>query len=166
MSTYCAMSILLIFYLYLRILMSKRSRRDSDADYITGHEVDQEPEIRCTIPPCHVNPICFRDYLTYEAHIMSTHNHICAECHKRFPSESFLYIHIDENHNPFFQISKERGEKVYKCFQYSVAGGCKKVCIDRRKRRLHMIDKHGYPRDFNFGVIDSGIDSRNNSLLK
>lgn len=147
--------------------MSKRPRGDSDAEYNDESvSMPQSSAIHCTVPPCHLNPIGFKDYLTYEAHVVSTHNHVCLECYKRFPSEIFLTIHIDENHNPFFQLRKERGEKMFKCFQYSLTSGCKKVCIDRPKRRLHMIDKHGYPRNFNFGIIDFGIDPKNASLLQ
>lgn len=147
--------------------MSKRPRRESDVEYNEEQVLtSRRTVIKCSIPPCHSNPISFNDYFAYEAHIVDTHNFLCLECQKRFPSEAFLNIHIDENHNPFFQISKEKGEKVYKCFQYSLTGGCKKICIDRRKRRLHMIDKHAYPRNFNFGVVDSGIDPKKPSLLQ
>lgn len=145
--------------------MSKRPRDYNSDDDETAQETLYTSGIQCYIPPCHLKPIEFTDYLSYEAHIISTHNHICSECNKRFPSDAFLNIHIDENHNPFFQINKEKGEKIFKCLQYSLTG-CKKTCIDRRKRRLHMIDKHGYPRDFNFGIVDSGLQNDKISLLK
>jgi len=162
-----SISFLIFIYQLANYSMSKRPRRDSDVDYSENLELNpKEVVINCSIPPCHLNPTSFNDYLTYEAHIVDTHNYLCLECQKRFPSEAFLNIHIDENHNPFFEIRKEKGEKVYKCFNYSLSDGCKKVCIDRRKRRLHMIDKHAYPRNFNFGVVDSGIDPRKPSLLK
>lgn len=109
----------------------------------------------CPFINCNQKNIKFSSQDEYEAHILGYHYHLCNECKRRFPSDAYLQVHIEENHDPFFQIKKEQGQKVYRCLEYS--SGCKKMCIDRQKRRLHMIDKHGYPRDFQFRVIDHGI---------
>lgn len=145
--------------------MLKRLRDDDDDCDVPTEPISNNSSnnviISCTFPPCHNNSPRFRDYFLYEAHIIQCHSFACSQCHKKFPSDSLLDIHIDENHNPFFQLEKERGGKVYKCLQYSnIKGGCTKKCIDKKKRRLHMIDKHGYPKDFNFGIIQSGISEK------
>lgn len=132
----------------------KRTREDDDT---VSKDSTPVATIKCTIPPCHVNLVQFDSYLAYEAHVITFHNHVCQQCRRRFPSNQFLEIHIDENHNPFWQLARDKGEKVFSCFQYG--DGCNKKCGDRKKRRLHMIDKHGYPRDFNFGIVDYGLES-------
>ena len=134
--------------------MSKRARDEEDEDQVQP-VVSQPQHIECTIPPCHSEPKLFSSYEEYETHILSFHNHICNECRRRFPSEKFLHLHIDENHNPFVKIEQEKGAKVFKCFNYG--DGCSKVCSTPKKRRLHMIDKHGYPRLFRFDVVNRGI---------
>lgn len=113
--------------------------------------------MQCSLPPCsgHV----FSSMEHYEAHYHSVHSYICLQCGKNFPSDRFLDLHIDEVHNPFTAISRERGEKVYKCFE----SGCEKVCSSPQMRRLHLIDKHNYPKTFLFSMIERGMG---NSLLK
>lgn len=111
-----------------------------------------EGRIACSIPPCMLQ---FENYLEYELHCITFHIHECHECHKRFPTNQFLEIHIDENHNPFWKIARDKGENSYSCFWNG--DGCKEKCVDRSKRRSHMIEEHGYPRDYDFGIIDYGI---------
>ncbi|CAH2350401.1 hypothetical protein CLIB1423_01S09252 [[Candida] railenensis] len=144
--------------------MSKRQRHDEDDD--DGSEVDSGQLISesfspifCNTPPC--RELKFSSYEMYESHILSNHSHKCSECKKRFPSEFMLELHIEENHNPFFTIKKEKGEKVYRCFEST----CSKVSSERRKRRLHMIDKHGYPKNYRFNIVDTGLN-KTTSLLR
>lgn len=135
--------------------MSKR--RIDDDDTSSSAATTPTNLITCNYPPC-VNNTIFNCYAEYELHVQNYHTHICNECKRRFPTNDFLTLHIDETHNPLLQIKRERGEKTYKCFNYSTSiGGCRKICLDQKKRRLHMIDKHGYPRDFKFNVINYGI---------
>ena len=37
---------------------------------------------------------------------------------------------------------------------------CERVTSAPQKRRLHLIDKHGYPRNYDFRIIENGIGSR------
>lgn len=129
--------------------MSKRSR-DEELD----DQSFAETTIVCTLPPCDKSTK-FKSYLEYELHIESFHDYICIECKRRFPTLVFLDLHIDENHNPFLRIQQENGIKIFKCFLYK--SGCTKVCSTPKKRRLHMIDGHGYPKEFKFDVINKGI---------
>ena len=42
--------------------------------------------------------------------------------------------------------------------------GCDKVCWTWSRRRLHVIDKHHFPRDYDFSVINDGIDNKTSTL--
>ena len=49
----------------------------------------------------------------------------------------------------------------YSCF----VEDCDKKCSTPQKRRLHLVDKHLFPKDYDFYIINDGIDYRS-SLLK
>ena len=49
----------------------------------------------------------------------------------------------------------------YKCFIET----CDKVTLTPQKRRLHLIDKHEYPRNYDFRIVDTGLGKRS-SLLR
>lgn len=42
--------------------------------------------------------------------------------------------------------------------------GCERKCLTHQKRRMHMIDKHMYPKNFFFAVTKEGIDGRRSLL--
>jgi len=50
----------------------------------------------------------------------------------------------------------------YSCF----VEDCERKCSTPQKRRMHLVDKHGYPRNFFFGVTKDGIDGRRSLLLE
>lgn len=139
--------------------MSKRIREDDENEHINEVPLPVTSSLRCDIPPCHLRLVFFEDYLSYEAHVSNQHSFLCESCAPRkvFPSEKFLNIHIDEHHNPFLRIARDKGEKVYRCFD------CDKICSTKHKRRLHMIDKHGYAKDFDFGIVNHGLGNRRSS---
>ncbi|KAF8462068.1 hypothetical protein BDZ91DRAFT_699232 [Kalaharituber pfeilii] len=118
------------------------------------------PVITCNfLPTCNHTP--FSSYAEFESHYSQQHTNRCVECNRNFPSERYLSIHIAENHDVFVELKKEAGEKTYACF----VDGCDRLCSTPQKRRLHVIDKHGFPKDFYFRVVDYGIDNCN-SLLR
>jgi hypothetical protein len=41
---------------------------------------------------------------------------------------------------------------------------CDRLCSAPHKRRLHCIDKHQFPRDYDFYVVNDGIDRRSSML--
>ncbi|CDK25544.1 unnamed protein product [Kuraishia capsulata CBS 1993] len=145
-----------------------KHNRDSDSDLDSDsnsklQDSNYSASITCTLPPtCIKSPVHFSSQHGFELHYTSTHTNICIQCHKNFPNERFLSLHLNENHSPFFKIRQEKGEKVYECFFEE----CDKVCSSPQKRRLHLIDKHGYPKDFLFSVINAGIQRDQTSLLK
>ncbi|KAK3057297.1 hypothetical protein LTR09_001479 [Extremus antarcticus] len=109
-----------------------------------------EPEqttMRCLLPPH--KPLVFK---TYEE---------CTECKANLPTSHFLELHIAENHDPIVASKRDTGDRTYACF----IEDCDKVCSEWQKRRSHLVDKHGFPKNYDFLVVNHGID-RSRSLLR
>jgi hypothetical protein len=165
--------------------MAKRGREDSLSsptdDAVVGIEdrqrsqsTDQEshpPKYASIEPPdhhestmrCALNhkPLNFNSYEVYEVHYQQSHTNRCQQCHRNFPSAHFLELHIAESHDPITAAKRDAGEKTYACF----VEGCEKVCGEWKKRRAHLVDKHGFPKNYDFLVVEHGIDGRR-SLLR
>lgn len=119
--------------------------------------------IICNLPPlCSQVPKTFTNWKQYESHYISDHTNTCSECSKNFPTSKLLDLHIAENHDPFMKIKLQKGEPIFGCF----VEGCDRVFKDHKKRRLHLIDKHDYPKDFIFSIVDRGIKKNDTSLIK
>lgn len=121
-------------------------------------EPTEMPVMRCALPPH--KPMSFSTYAEYDSHYQQSHTNRCTECKKNFPSGHLLDLHIVENHDPIVASKREEGEKTYACF----VEGCEKVCRDWKKRRSHLVDKHGFPKNYDFLVVDHGIDGRRSML--
>jgi hypothetical protein len=119
------------------------------------------PAILCSLPPHHSSPLSFPTHSAFTIHYAQSHTNRCSSCQANLPSPHLLTLHIDENHNPLRLLRQERGEKTYACFLED----CEKMCVSPQKRRLHLIDKHAFPREYNFRVVDRGVD-RMGSMLK
>ncbi|KAF2084051.1 hypothetical protein K490DRAFT_50103 [Saccharata proteae CBS 121410] len=125
--------------------------------------INQDPSTQSTTMHCQLpgHPaLTFPTYTDYAIHYQQTHVNRCTSCHKNFPSNHYLSLHIAENHDPFLQIRKERGEKTYACF----VEGCDKVCATWQKRRMHAVDKHYFPKTYDFFIVNDGIDNRTSML--
>lgn len=109
--------------------------------------------IQCSLAP-HRDPLGFPSVADFELHYAKEHSNRCLACGKNFPTTHFLALHTDENHNAFRQALQAKGEKTYACF----VEDCPKSCSSLHKRRLHLIDKHLFPRNYHFRIVDSGID--------
>ena len=169
-------------------MMSKRSRQASfstasddsneatveyEEDTLAGHAPptkfsQTDPETRtplaarvmqCTLAP-HRETLCFDSQEEYEVHYAKEHTNRCATCSKNFPTARFLELHIEENHDSLREALAARGDKTYGCF----VEGCDRKCSTPQKRRLHLIDKHMFPRSYNFRVVDQGIDKASSML--
>ncbi|EEA28906.1 hypothetical protein EYB25_000182 [Talaromyces marneffei] len=131
---------------------------------VPSPEPSSEPQtqqlMRCSLPP-HKETITFSTYDDYESHYLKTHVNRCSECGKNFPTQHILNIHIEENHDPLILARRDRGEKTFSC----LVEGCDRKCSTAQKRRRHLIDKHMFPRNYNFFIINDGIDKQN-SLLR
>ena len=73
-------------------------------------EVQPASEMMCSLPP-HRQTLSFATYEEYEVHYLKAHTNRCTECLKNFPTEHFLNLHIEENHDSLVSVRKERGEK-------------------------------------------------------
>ncbi|EMC92342.1 hypothetical protein BAUCODRAFT_97248, partial [Baudoinia panamericana UAMH 10762] len=116
------------------------------------------PIMHCILPPH--KPLSFSTYSEYEAHYQQSHSNRCSECEGNFPTAHFLELHIAENHDPIVAAKRDEGEKTYACF----AEDCEKVCAGWKKRRSHLVDKHGFPRNYDFFIVNTGVDGRRSML--
>ncbi|EPS34392.1 hypothetical protein PDE_09356 [Penicillium oxalicum 114-2] len=116
--------------------------------------------MHCTLPP-HRETVSFASYEDYEVHYQQAHVNRCSQCSKNFPTTHFLNLHIEENHDPLAAAKRARGDKTYRCF----IEDCERKCSSPHKRRLHLVDKHMFPRTYNFYIINDGIDKQT-SLLR
>lgn len=119
---------------------------------------DHTASMRCLLPPH--QPITFSSYPEYETHYNQTHSNRCSECKANFPTAHFIELHIAENHDPLIAAQRDRGVKTFACF----VEGCEKVCSDWKKRRSHLVDKHGFPKNYDFLVVNSGVDGKRSML--
>jgi len=114
--------------------------------------------IFCSLPPHSLQS--FATYEEHDIHYRQHHVNRCFDCNKNFPTEHFLNLHIAENHDPIRAARKERGEKTYACF----VEGCDKTCLTWQKRRMHLVDKHYFPREYDFFIVNDGTDQRTSML--
>ncbi|KAF2104249.1 hypothetical protein NA57DRAFT_51089 [Rhizodiscina lignyota] len=55
---------------------------------------------------------------------------------------------------------RAREEKTYRCF----VEDCEKVCSTPNSRRQHAIIKHQFPKNYDFFIVNDGIDKRKTML--
>ena len=99
------------------------------------------PVMKCSLPP-HKNALEFHTQEEYEVHYLKEHTNRCSSCGKNFPTAHFLGLHIEENHNALRETLQAKGEKTYGCY----VEDCDRKCSTPQKRRLHLIDKHGFQK--------------------
>ncbi|KAF4634596.1 hypothetical protein G7Y89_g3497 [Cudoniella acicularis] len=116
-------------------------------------------EMKCSLPP-HGETLSFPSHEAFEIHYNKSHLNRCLECRRNFPTEHFLNLHIEENHDSLVVVRRERGEQTYGCF----VEDCERKCSTADKRRMHLIDKHLFPKDYDFAVVNHGIDHRSSML--
>ncbi|EJD00004.1 uncharacterized protein FOMMEDRAFT_30705 [Fomitiporia mediterranea MF3/22] len=113
----------------------------------------------CSLPPtCHPphnTPTALADSNELEVHYAKYHAHVCEErgCAAVFPNIRLLELHQTECHNPLALIKKERGEKIFACHLET----CPRKFLDPKKRRLHLIQAHGFPKEYFFAVTNKGV---------
>ncbi|KAF4569541.1 Protein fmp52, mitochondrial [Pleurotus pulmonarius] len=61
--------------------------------------------------------------------------------------------HQTECHDPLAAIRKDRGEKIFACHLAS----CPRLFSTPKTRRLHLIQAHGFPKEYFFAVTNKGI---------
>ena len=126
---------------------------------LTADATESAPAMQCSLPP-HSHAIPFDSIASFEIHYQKDHCNRCSECSRNLPSAHLLTLHIDEHHNPLRAARESKGEKTYGCF----VEDCEKLCSTAQKRKLHLIDKHMFPKSYNFRVVAYGIDKRTSML--
>ncbi|KAI8968626.1 hypothetical protein BD414DRAFT_504200 [Trametes punicea] len=114
--------------------------------------------ILCTLPPtCNPpnRPTPLSGTRDLEAHYATYHAHVCEEkgCGCVFPDARLLELHQTECHDPLAAVRKERGEKIFACHLAS----CPRLFSTPKTRRLHLIQAHGYPKEYFFAVTNKGV---------
>ncbi|KAJ5182744.1 hypothetical protein N7492_000360 [Penicillium capsulatum] len=133
---------------------SERAKINRDSLSLPVSEV-----MHCSLPPHH-QTLSFASYGDYEVHYRQDHVNRCLQCSKNFPTNHYLNLHIEENHDPLIVARRERGDKTYGCFVET----CDRKCSTPQKRRLHLIDKHMFPKTYNFFIINDGLDKQTSML--
>ncbi|ORZ25682.1 hypothetical protein BCR42DRAFT_485809 [Absidia repens] len=117
-----------------------------------------ERPIFCELPSCvkrYGEPVAFPSLVAYESHYEALHRNTCSICHLPFPGSRWLRLHLDELHDTLNQVRKDRGEKIHECYVET----CAKFFSTPKMRRLHLIDKHHYPKNFPFDLVVTGTIS-------
>ncbi|KAK0214904.1 hypothetical protein IW262DRAFT_1278424 [Armillaria fumosa] len=110
----------------------------------------------CTLPPtCSHTPTPIANSRDLETHYATYHAHVCEErgCSCVFPEARLLELHQTECHDPLAAIRKERGDKIFACHLTA----CPKLFLTPKARRLHLINAHGFPKEYFFAVTNKGV---------
>ncbi|KAL8942094.1 MAG: hypothetical protein Q9216_001860 [Gyalolechia sp. 2 TL-2023] len=119
----------------------------------------QSVAMKCSLAP-HSETLTFTTFEDFEVHYAQVHTNRCSECQRNFPTEHFLSLHISENHDPLVEARRAKEEKTYRCF----VEDCDKICSTPNKRRMHLQAKHFFPKDYDFFIVNDGIDKRSSML--
>ncbi|KAF5373361.1 hypothetical protein D9615_007368 [Tricholomella constricta] len=131
---------------------SKASRTVSGQ---SGEDATRHP-LLCTLPPtCNHRPTPLASTRDLETHYATYHAHVCEQggCGAVFPDARLLELHQTECHDPLAAVKKDRGEKIFACHLPS----CARLFSTPKTRRLHLIQAHGYPKEYFFAVTNKGV---------
>ncbi|TFK48417.1 hypothetical protein OE88DRAFT_523362 [Heliocybe sulcata] len=147
---------------------SKRTRTPSPSTTPTPKAPRIIPELSskatarpllCTLPPtCNPpknQPTQLLGSQDLERHYATYHAHVCEEkgCGCVFPEARLLQLHQTECHDPLATVKKDRGEKIFACHLSS----CDRLFLTPKARRLHLIQAHGYPKEYFFAITNKGV---------
>jgi DNA-directed RNA polymerase subunit RPC12/RpoP len=159
-------------------LGSKRQRSPSPEDLrqrkYTALAEAEGRLIQCGEPTCH--GATFPSVADFEEHYALVHKYVCAPCGASFPSAHLLELHHEERHDPYWAVRREQGLAVVGRVSVSLIWvwishrSCssrqlrclEEECSSKRfatpkGRRLHLIDRHAYPREYDFAITLHGI---------
>uniref|UniRef100_A0A915HWU4 C2H2-type domain-containing protein n=1 Tax=Romanomermis culicivorax TaxID=13658 RepID=A0A915HWU4_ROMCU len=88
----------------------------------------------------------FSDESALHSHYDNCHRFFCSQCgkSKNFANEYLLNLHLQENHDPFFQLCKV--EAKFKCFLAT----CPQKFKSTDDRRRHCLELHNFPANFHY----------------
>ncbi|KAI0339750.1 hypothetical protein BDW22DRAFT_1400046 [Trametopsis cervina] len=132
--------------------VSKAKRTNASQATLSDHP------LLCTLPPtCNPpnRPTPLLNSKELESHYATYHAHVCEEgdCGCVFPDAKLLELHQTECHDPIAALRKERGEKIFACHLPT----CTRMFGSPKTRRLHLIQAHGYPKEYFFAVTNKGV---------
>ena len=104
--------------------------------------------IECNLTPscCNMDP--FTSTIDYEDHYENCHMNECSECNRILPTSRLLHLHLLEVHDSYFRCLAER-QHSYECF----VDGCDRKSLTPDARIRHLVEKHKYPKEFDFDVV-------------
>ncbi|KAJ9152713.1 hypothetical protein P3X46_026248 [Hevea brasiliensis] len=100
-------------------------------------------DIFCPIVGCGARLTFLEDF---EDHYNARHAASCSVCSRVYPTSRLLSIHVSEAHDSFFQAKVARGYAMYEC----LVEGCGLKFKNDKSRQQHLVDKHKFPRAFEF----------------
>ncbi|KAF8990666.1 hypothetical protein BDQ17DRAFT_1313735 [Cyathus striatus] len=133
---------------------SKVSRVTPEVENGSSHGASHP--LLCSLPPtCNQRPTPIANTKDLEAHYAKFHAHVCEEkrCGCVFPDARLLELHQTECHDSLAAVRKERGEKIFACHLPT----CPRLFMTPKARRLHLIQAHGYPKEYFFAVTNKGV---------
>mmetsp|Transcript_42607 Transcript_42607/g.83560 ORF Transcript_42607/g.83560 Transcript_42607/m.83560 type:complete len:150 (-) Transcript_42607:80-529(-) len=111
----------------------------------TKTQVKETPQIihwECDVAGCGQE---FGTMTDYELHYKSCHSHVCSECGAISPTDHYLQIHFEETHDMFFKVLAEK-QPMFSC----LLEACDIKSWTQEDRRMHLIQHHSFPPDFEF----------------
>ncbi|XP_021727485.1 zinc finger protein 511-like isoform X1 [Chenopodium quinoa] len=104
---------------------------------------DHEREIFCPIVGCGAR---LKSLEGFEDHYNASHTASCSVCHKAYPTQRLLSIHVSEVHDSYFKAKVARGYPMYECLVET----CGLKFKSYKARHQHLVDKHKFPTTFEF----------------
>ncbi|GFO26624.1 Zinc finger protein 511 [Plakobranchus ocellatus] len=103
---------------------------------------DSSKSFVCGVQGCSAH---FTSLASYESHYHTSHNFVCHMCRRTFVSNFFLDVHLEENHDSYFQILSPKVD-MYRC----LVEGCSLKFRTADMRKDHLITAHKFPAKFLF----------------
>ncbi|PAN42532.1 hypothetical protein PAHAL_8G162600 [Panicum hallii] len=116
---------------------------EDDRNQLEKMEVASTCTLFCPIAGCGVHLDCLEDF---EDHYVTRHTASCSVCSRVYPTSRLLSIHVSEAHDSYFQAKVARGFPMYEC----LVEGCGVKLKSYKSRQQHLIDKHQFPKSFEF----------------
>ncbi|XP_006663466.1 zinc finger protein 511 [Oryza brachyantha] len=129
-----------------RELLAKQVALDLSDDeryQLERMEVASTNTFFCPISGCGAHLDCLENF---EDHYSTRHTASCSVCWRVYPTSRLLSIHISEAHDSFFQAKVARGFPMYEC----LVEGCGVKLKSYKSRQQHLVDKHQFPKSFEF----------------
>lgn len=116
---------------------------EDDRNQLEKMEVASTCTVFCPIAGCGAHLDCLEEF---EDHYVTRHTASCSVCSRVYPTSRLLSIHVSEAHDSYFQAKVARGFPMYEC----LVEGCGMKLKSYKSRQQHLIDKHQFPKSFEF----------------